>query len=104
MEKDLQILLLLSTIDVDGMDSRPRQMELIHIKLNPPIDSNMIKFAFLKLFPCGNFTSGNLVLNECYAASKQDAVKVFQQNSPIALDGEGYGKQGEFSYCVAECY
>ncbi len=58
----------------------------------------MIKFAFLKLFP-----TGNLVLNECLAAEKMDAVKFFQQNSPIALDGDGYGKQGEFSYCVAEC-
>ena len=71
--------------------------------LNKNRGTQMIKFAFLKLFPCG-WGSGNLVLKECLAASKAEAVKFFQQTSPIALDGDGYGKQGEFSYCVAECY
>jgi hypothetical protein len=67
-----------------------------------------MKFAFLKLFPCfsteGYSYSGNVIINECQAPSRKDAVKIFQQSSPIALDSEGYGKQGEFSYCVAEFF
>ena len=63
----------------------------------------MNRFAFLKLFPCGR-GSGNVIVNECRAASKPEAIKIFQQSSPVSLDQEGYGKQGEFSYCVAEFF
>lgn len=65
-----------------------------------------MKFALLKLFPAytsdGFKRSGNLTLRECEAPTKDEAVKTFRQTSPVALDSEGYGQQGEFSYCVAE--
>ena len=65
-----------------------------------------MKFAFLKLFPAytsdGFKRSGNLTLRECEAPTKDEAVNTFRQTSPVALDNDGYGKQGDFSYCVAE--
>lgn len=65
-----------------------------------------MKFVFLKLFPTVNAdgfrASGNLTLRECEATTKDEAVNTFRQTSPVALDSEGYGQQGEFSYCVAE--
>lgn len=69
----------------------------------------MTRFAFLKLFKCFSLNglltvSGNILLGETTASSKEAAIKHFQQFSPIALDKDGYGKQGEFTYTVAEFF
>jgi hypothetical protein len=65
------------------------------------------KFALLKLFPAGNFQSGNLVLSEirfdCPNARKE-AIAEFQRSFPLLkLNDDGYAKDGEITYCVAEC-
>lgn len=68
-----------------------------------------MKFVFLKLFPCftsdGVRASGNLVLQECEAHTKEQAIQHFRQTSPVSIDNTGYGKQETgFSYCVAETH
>jgi hypothetical protein len=65
------------------------------------------KFALLKLYPAGNFQSGNLVLTEiridCLNARKE-AIAEFQRLYPdLNLDHTGYAKHEEISYCIAEC-
>lgn len=66
----------------------------------------MKKFALLKLFPTGNFASGNQVINELdYSICKEEAVQYFRENHPeLNLNDNGYAKHGDVSYCIAEYY
>lgn len=61
-------------------------------------------YYLLKLFPCGNFSSGNQVLAEYDAESKYHAIEYFRKNNSLALNDQGYVKYGEISYCIAERY
>ena len=65
----------------------------------------MKKFSLLKLFPTGNFASGNLVMNEVSWETKKKAIEFLQRLYPeLNLDDNGYAKHGEITYCVAEHY
>lgn len=65
----------------------------------------MKKFAFLVLFPTGNFASGNQVLADHECITQTEARAHFQNEYPLLpLDSNGYAKVGEKTYCIAEYY
>ena len=63
----------------------------------------MKHFYLLKLFPAGNFASGNQCINEVTKLNIDYAIKTFQLCHPeLNLNNDGYAKHGDISYCVAE--
>lgn len=65
----------------------------------------MKRYALLRLFPAGNFQSGNQVMAETQPMTRDEAVLYFQNQFPlIPLNCDGYCKVGIESFCIAECY
>ncbi len=63
----------------------------------------MNKFYLLRLFPTGNFCSGNEVMAEVLTENKTNAISFFQKQFPLLnLDAEGYCKCGQETFCMAE--
>ena len=60
----------------------------------------------MKLFKCGNGTSGNQVIDEGQAVDQREAARLFRRVYPrLKLDDNGYAKQDEdTSFCIAEAY
>jgi len=58
----------------------------------------MKRYALLSLLH-----NANKVIGECYAATKKEAVEKFQKTHPYCLlDDDGYAKNMDLTYCVAE--
>ena len=62
------------------------------------------RYALLRLFPCGDFRSGNTVIAETNQyMTKEQAIDLFQSAfANLTLNSNGYAKIGEISYCIAE--
>lgn len=71
-------------------------------KINILID--MKKYALVECYPAGNNSSGNHVINECLADTKEHAIELLQASSPVKLNAEGYAKFGDSTYVIAEAY
>jgi len=63
----------------------------------------MKKFLLLKLYPIGNWQSGNKVLEEHTCLYIKDAINYFRTIFPeLELDDFGYARNGDESFCVSE--
>ena len=62
------------------------------------------RFALLRLFPCGDFRSGNTVIAETDRyMTKKEALDLFQSAFfDLNLNSNGYAKIGDIRYCIAE--
>ena len=65
---------------------------------------NMKKYSLLELFPAGQWNqSGNKVWAEHTCPTIAEAIAHFKTLYPeVNLDNDGYAKEGDQSFCVAE--
>lgn len=62
-----------------------------------------MKFGLLKCFPLG-WNSGNQEIAEVTANNLNEAIPLLQSFCPYELDENGYVKNGEITYVVAEVF
>lgn len=51
-------------------------------------------------WPC----SSNKSIAETWANTKEEAIEKLQEHASVSLNENGYAKNGEISYCVAEVF